>query len=46
MGEIGVEIANSVLLGIPVTYDDWTTKEILMEVYLIDEKGEARIGII
>jgi len=46
MGEIGVEIANSVLLGIPVTYDDWTQKEILMEVYLIDEKGEARIGII
>ncbi|SEW14896.1 substrate-binding domain-containing protein [[Clostridium] fimetarium] len=46
MGEIGVEIANSILLGIPVTYDDWTKKEILMEVYLIDEKGEARIGII
>jgi len=46
MGEIGVEIANSVLLGIPVTYDDWTNKEILMEVYLIDEKGEARIGIL
>lgn len=46
MGEIGVEIANSVLQGLPVVYDDWTKKEILMEVYLIDENGKARIGII
>ncbi len=41
MGETGVEIANSVLLGIPVTYDDSSQKIILMEVYLINENGEA-----
>ena len=46
MGEIGVEIANSILLNSPVTYDDWAKKEILMEVYLINEKGEVKIGII
>lgn len=46
MGEIGVEIANSVLQGMPVVYDDWSKREILMEVYLIDENGKSRIGMI
>ncbi|MDD3416314.1 MAG: substrate-binding domain-containing protein [Lachnospiraceae bacterium] len=41
MGEVSVEVANSLLLGIPVTYDDNKEKTILMEVYLIDESGEA-----
>ncbi|SFR98952.1 substrate-binding domain-containing protein [Anaeromicropila populeti] len=41
MGEIGVEIANAVLLGIPVVYDNYEKKEILMEVYLINQYGEA-----
>ena len=41
MGETGVEVANSVLLGIPVTYDDTREKIILMEVYLVNENGEA-----
>jgi ribose transport system substrate-binding protein len=40
MGQIGVEIANAVLLGEPVTYDNWIEKLILMEVYLINESGE------
>lgn len=46
MGEIGVAIANTVLLGEPVEYDDWTEKVILMEVFLIDENGEVRHNIV
>lgn len=46
MGEIGVEVASSVLEGIPVIYDDWNQKIILMQVYLIDENGEARSSIL
>jgi ribose transport system substrate-binding protein len=45
MGEIGVEIANSVLLGIPVTFDDPSIKLILMEVYLVDEYGNIKRNI-
>ncbi len=41
IGETAVEVANSVLLGIPVIYDDPKEKIILMEVYLINENGEA-----
>lgn len=40
MGELGVEIANTILLGKPVTFDDWQKKIILMEVFLVNEKGE------
>jgi ABC-type sugar transport system substrate-binding protein/UDP-2,3-diacylglucosamine pyrophosphatase LpxH len=46
MGQIGVEVANAVLVGAPVEYDDWTEKIILMEVFLIDENGEVRYSII
>jgi hypothetical protein len=42
MGEIGVEVANSILSGIPVTFDDWNQKLILMEVFLVDESGEIK----
>lgn len=41
MGETSVEVANSVLLGIPVVYDNPREKLILMEVYLVNEEGEA-----
>jgi len=44
MGEIGVQVADLVLMGKHITYDDWTKKEILMEVYLIDENGEVIIS--
>lgn len=40
MGEIGVEIANSILHGEPVTFDDWQQRIILMEVFLVNERGE------
>ncbi|GEM_PF-5182700 len=40
MGELGVELANSILLGKPVTFDDWQKKLILMEVFLVNENGE------
>ena len=40
MGELGVELANAILLGKPVTFDDWQLKLILMEVFLVNEKGE------
>lgn len=45
MGEIGVETAYSYLLGIPISYDDWSKKEILMEVYLIDESGNPSLQL-
>ncbi len=40
MGEIGVETAYLAMIGKPIIYDDRATKEILMEVYLIDESGK------
>jgi ribose transport system substrate-binding protein len=46
MGELGVEIANSVLHGLPIVYDNWKEKEILMEVYLIDENGKSKAQLI
>ncbi|MFA9377836.1 MAG: substrate-binding domain-containing protein [Lachnotalea sp.] len=46
MGELGVEIANLALLGKPISYDDTVNKLILMEVYLVDEKGNIRKNII
>jgi len=42
MGELGVEVANAVLAGLPVYYDNQNEKIILMEVFLIDESGEVR----
>ena len=42
MGELGVELANTLLTGGTITYDDKTTKELYIEVNLIDETGEAR----
>lgn len=46
MGQIGVEIANDVLTGIPISYDNAAEKLILMEVFLIDEQGEVRCNIV
>lgn len=46
MGEIGVEIANSIVQGKSVTYDNYGDKLILMEVYLIDENGDAKFSSI
>lgn len=42
MGELSVEIANSLLSGETIIYDDPTTKELLIPVYLIDETGEIK----
>jgi ribose transport system substrate-binding protein len=39
MGALGVDIANTLLNGGTVTYDDRETKELYSEVYLIDETG-------
>ncbi|BCJ94523.1 ribose import binding protein RbsB [Anaerocolumna cellulosilytica] len=39
MGALGVEIANTLLNGGTITYDDRETKELFSEVYLIDETG-------
>jgi ribose transport system substrate-binding protein len=46
MGEIGVDIGYTVLNNGQITFDDWTTKEIYMEVYLIDETGAEKMNII
>lgn len=46
MGQIGVETANAILLGEPVSFDDWQQKIILMEVFLVNEKGEFSKGVI
>ncbi|BCN31167.1 substrate-binding domain-containing protein [Anaeromicropila herbilytica] len=46
MGELGVEVARSGLLGLPISYDDWYNKEILMEVYLIDENSKSNINLV
>jgi ribose transport system substrate-binding protein len=42
MGELGVELVNTLLTGGTISYDDRITKEIYFEVFLIDEHGEAR----
>lgn len=41
MGALGVELANTLLQGGTLSYDDEATKEIYADVYLIDENGEA-----
>jgi ribose transport system substrate-binding protein len=46
MGQIGVETANDILTGTPVSYDNAAEKLILMEVFLIDEHGEVRDNIV
>lgn len=43
MGELGVQLANSIFKNEPITYDTPSTKELLMEVYLIDESGNPRM---
>lgn len=45
MGQIGVEIANTYLLGNPITFDDWREKIILMEVFLVDETGTVQNNV-
>lgn len=45
MGQIGVEIANDIIKGIPVTFDNSIEKLILMEVFLINENGEVKLNI-
>ncbi len=42
MGALGVEIANDLLTGAPIIFDDVEAKELYVEIYLIDETGEAR----
>lgn len=42
MGELGVEVANSILNGEAIAFDDRINKELYVEVYLIDETGEPR----
>lgn len=46
MGELGVQVSQDILQDIDVVYDDWINKEIYVEVYLIDDKGEPRRMII
>ncbi|MEG0770018.1 MAG: substrate-binding domain-containing protein [Ruthenibacterium sp.] len=40
MGAMGAELANTLLTGGTITYDDDTTKEIYADVYLVDATGE------
>lgn len=42
IGELGVEVANIILTGGIVPYDDRISKELFVEVYLVDETGEIR----
>jgi ABC-type sugar transport system, periplasmic component len=42
MGELGTDIAQALLTGGSVLYDDPAKKELYMPVYLIDETGTAR----
>ena len=41
MGVLGVELANTLMNGGKITYDDKTTKELYSEIFLINETGEA-----
>lgn len=40
-GELGTELAYTLLTGGTITYDDMQKKELYVEIYLINEKGEA-----
>lgn len=42
MGSLGAELAYKILNGEYVAYDNRSTKELLVEVFLIDENGEVR----
>ncbi len=42
MGSLGAELAYKILNGEYIIYDNRGTKELLVEVYLIDENGEVR----
>ena len=41
MGELGVELANTLLNSGKITYDDKTKKELYSEIFLINETGEV-----
>lgn len=43
MGAEGVDVANAVLTGSRIIFDDVESKELYVEIYLIDETGEPRI---
>lgn len=43
MGELGVELADKLINGEKITFDDRLKREIYFEVYLVDEFGEAHI---
>jgi ribose transport system substrate-binding protein len=43
MGALGVDVAREVLTGSRIIYDDVESKELYVEIYLIDETGEPRI---
>lgn len=43
MGALGVEVADAVLTDRRIVYDDVESKELYVEIYLIDETGEGRI---
>lgn len=42
MGSLGAELAYKILNGEPILYDDRNSKELLVEVFLVDEKGNIR----
>lgn len=42
MGELGVETAYKLLTRAPIAFDDRINKELYIEVYLVDENGEAK----
>lgn len=42
MGALGVDIAKNALTGGRIIYDDVESKELYVEIYLIDETGEPR----
>lgn len=42
MGVLGVDVVNTILTGGRVIYDDVESKELFVEIYLIDETGNPR----
>ncbi|MGB8451379.1 MAG: substrate-binding domain-containing protein [Anaerocolumna sp.] len=42
MGALGVEVADRILTGRRIIFDDVESKELYVEIYLIDETGEPR----
>ncbi len=42
MGELGVDVAYAALTGGNIIYDDVESKELYVEIYLIDETGQPR----